>query len=141
MQQIFPHLSDYAAVHYLINHEHFPLETEIQQKIENIEKINLFNPTKTQADEIVQRYAHIRQIMKSHVNEPDPMERKLFSDKLDDLLLHRIWGYLILIAVLFLLFQSIFWISKYPMDGIESIFRHVAIWLNHHLEPGWFANL
>jgi ferrous iron transport protein B len=79
--------------------------------------------------------------MKAHVNEPDPMERKLFSDKLDDLLLHRVWGYLVLIVVLFLLFQSVFWISKYPMDGIESLFRHLAIWLNHTLEPGWFADL
>ena len=141
VQKIFPQLSNYAAVHYLINHAHFPLEQSIHEKIESIEKEYQFNPTKTQADEIVQRYAQIRLIMKAHVNEPDPMERKLFSDKLDDLLLHRVWGYLILIAVLFLLFQSVFWVSKYPMDSIESLFRHLAIWLNQSLEPGWFADL
>ena len=141
VQKIFPHLSDYAAVHYLINHENFPLTHTQQEQIEQIEIDNQFNPTKTQADEIVQRYGHIRQIMKDHVTEPDPMESKMFSDKLDDLLLHRVWGYLILMAVLFLLFQSVFWMAKYPMDGIESAFKGLATYLTTHLEPGWFEDL
>ena len=40
----------------LINHEHFPLETAVQEKIEKIEKRTHFNPTKMQAEEIMQRY-------------------------------------------------------------------------------------
>ncbi|MEQ1625293.1 MAG: ferrous iron transport protein B, partial [Sediminibacterium sp.] len=134
-------LSDYAAVHYLINHENFPLTHTEQEQIEQIEIDNQFNPTKTQADEIVQRYGHIRQIMKDHVTEPDPMESKMFSDKLDDLLLHRVWGYLILMAVLFLLFQSVFWMANYPMDAIESAFGSLANYLSTHLEQGWFQDL
>ena len=141
VQKIFPQLSDYAAVHYLINHENFPLSHTEQEQIEQIEIDNQFNPTKTQADEIVQRYGHIRQIMKDHVTEPDPMESKMFSDKLDDLLLHRVWGYLILMAVLFLLFQSVFWMANYPMDAIESAFGSLANYLSTHLEQGWFQDL
>ena len=37
VQELFPALTDYAAVHYLINHENFPLSYDIQDKIENIE--------------------------------------------------------------------------------------------------------
>ena len=141
VQQIFPQLSNYAALHYLINHKNFPLSHSAQEQIEQIEIDNQFNPTKTQADEIVQRYGHIRQIMKEHVTEPDPMERKMFSDKLDDLLLHRVWGYLILMAGLFILFQSVFWMANYPMDAIESAFKALATYLTTHLEPGWFQDL
>lgn len=116
----FPHLSDYTAVHYLINHESFTLSAEEQQQIEKIEVNNKFNPTKTQAEEILQRYAKIRHIMQVAVSEPDPLERSLFTEKLDNILLHRRWGYLILLAVLFLLFQSVFWLASFPMDWIDA---------------------
>ena len=56
VQQIFPEISDYRAIHYLINHENFALEEPIQEAIENIEIETKFNPTKTQAEEILQRY-------------------------------------------------------------------------------------
>ena len=137
----FPALSDYAAVHYLINHENFPLSVQMQEKIEQIEIDNQFNPTKTQAEEIVQRYGHIRKIMQKNVNEPDPLEQKHFSDKLDDLLLHKIWGYLILLGVLFLLFQSVFWLAQFPMDGIDWCFKEISFWLTHNLPEVWWSNL
>ena len=141
VQLHFPALSDYAAVHYLINHENFPLSVQMQEKIEQIEIDNQFNPTKTQAEEIVQRYGHIRKIMQKNVNEPDPLEQKHFSDKLDDLLLHKIWGYLILLGVLFLLFQSVFWLAQFPMDGIDWCFKEISFWLTHNLPEVWWSNL
>jgi len=141
VQKLYPQLSDYAAVHYLINHENFPLDPVKQKAIEQIEADTKFNPTKTQAEEIMQRYTRIRQIMQQHVIEPGPLEKKLFTDRLDNLLLHQTWGYLILLAVLFLLFQSIFWLARFPMDGIEWGFKEVATWLNHSLPQAWWSNL
>jgi ferrous iron transport protein B len=141
VQSHFPALSNYAAVHYLINHENFPLSDQMQETIEQIEIDNQFNPTKTQAEEIVQRFGHIRKIMQNNVTEPDPLEQKHFSDKLDDLLLHRTWGYLILFAVLFLLFQSVFWLAQFPMNGIELLFKHFGSWLANSLAPGWMEDL
>ncbi len=137
----FPAISDYTAIHYLINHETFSLDDRMQEKIEDIEHRNKFNPTKTQADEIMQRYARIKGIMKQHVSEPGPLARTLFTERLDNLLLHRYWGYLILLAVLFLLFQSVFWLASFPMDGIEWTFAHLGGWLGHVLPQGWFTSL
>ncbi|HNK28685.1 MAG TPA: FeoB small GTPase domain-containing protein, partial [Ferruginibacter sp.] len=119
VKQHFPGISNYKAIHYLINHEHFLLRDTMQDTIEQIEIDNGFNPTKTQADEIMQRYTRIKHIMQQTVVEADPLQKALFTERLDDLLLHRRWGYIILLAVLFLLFQSVFWIAQYPMDGIE----------------------
>jgi ferrous iron transport protein B len=118
----FPQLSDYAGIHYLINHESFILNVEEQDRIEEIERTNNFNPTKTQAEEILQRYKRIRHIMQVSVSEPDPLQKTLFTEKLDNILLHRRWGYIILLSVLFLLFQSVFWLASFPMDWIESGF-------------------
>ncbi|MFL5774203.1 MAG: FeoB small GTPase domain-containing protein, partial [Flavisolibacter sp.] len=73
VKQLLPDISDYSAVHFLINHEDFTLNEKLQEQIEEIEIQNGFNPTKTQATEILQRYGRIRHIMKVAVSEPDPM--------------------------------------------------------------------
>lgn len=141
VQQLYPQLSDYASIHYLINHENFPLSQTIQESIEQIEVTTKFNPTKTQAEEIMQRYGRIKQIMQQTVLEPDPLQKKLFTEQLDNLLLHRFWGYVILMVVLFLLFQSIFWLAQYPMDAIDWSFSKVTGWFNDVLPDAWWGDL
>lgn len=141
MQAIMPMLNDYASIHYLINHEAFLVDEDVHEAVEKIAKSTNFNPTKTQAEEVLQRYQRIKVIMQKNVVEPDPLEQKLFTDKLDDLLLHKTWGYIILLVVLFILFQSVFWIAQYPMDGIEATFKYVGTYLNHQLPETWWSNL
>ena len=141
IQNRFPGFSDYRAIHYLINHENFDLDDVTQETIENIEIKNKFNPTKTQAEEIVQRYGRIKHIMHQTVVEADPLQKALFTEKLDNILLHRTWGYVILISVLFLLFQSIFWMAQYPMDAIEWSFAKLGGYLGSTLSEGWFSDL
>lgn len=141
VQQLLPGTTDYAALHYLINHENFGLAATTQDAIEAIEKVNAFNPVKVQAEEVMQRYQRIRQVMKQNVSEPDPLERKLITDRLDDVLLHRTWGYVILLSVLFILFQSIFWLAQYPMDGIDWLFTEATSWLGSHLPEAWWSDL
>lgn len=141
VKKLFPEISDYTAIHYLINHEHFDLPEERQGQIESIEATHNFNHTRIQADEILQRYARIRQIMKHTVAEPDPLEKTLFTEKLDNLFLDRTWGYIILLGVLFLLFQSVFWIAQYPMDAIDWLFSRLGGTLGHWLPGAWWSDL
>jgi ferrous iron transport protein B len=141
VKNIFPDISDYTAIHYLINHENFNFKKDIQDKIEDIESENKFNHTKVQAEEIMQRYGRIKQIIQLTVSEPDPLQKALFTEKLDALLLHRTWGYLILLVVLFFLFQSVFWVAQFPMDAIDWTFSQFNGWLNNLLPQGWFSDV
>jgi len=141
VRRLFPEASDYTAIHYLINHEHFDFNTDLQSKIEHIESAHAFNHTRTQADEILQRYGRIKQIMQHTVAEPDPLEKTLFTEKLDKLFLDRTWGYIILLGVLFLLFQSVFWIAQFPMDAIDWTFSRLGGWLGHWLPEAWWSDL
>ena len=140
-KKLYPTHSDYAALHYLMHHEAFPLETEMQETIEKIEMKHQFNHTKTQAEEILQRYTRIQQIMKRRVTEPDPTAKKKRTDRLDNIFLHRVGGYFILLTVLFLMFQSVFWMAKFPMDGIEWIFTNITTYLNAVLPAAWWQDL
>jgi ferrous iron transport protein B len=140
-KKLYPTHSDYAALHYLMHHETFPLEKEMQEQIEQIKIDNDFNHTKTQAQEILQRYSHIQEIMKNRVVAPDPTAKKKRSEKLDAIFLHRVGGYAILLSVLFILFQSVFWMAKFPMDGIEWIFTNLTLYLNSILPSVWWEDL
>ena len=141
VKQTFPEISDYKAVHYLINYEHFDFNVGTKDRIKGIEVANKFNATKTQAEEILQRYGRIKHIMQQTVVEVDPLAKALFTEKLDNILLHRKWGYLILLGVLFLLFQSVFWVAHYPMDGIEWCFGKMSSWLATVLPVAWWSDL
>jgi len=141
VRQIFPEISNYRAIHYLINHENFALEQPVQEAIENIERETNFNPSKTQAEEILQRYGKIKSIMQQTVVEADPLQKALFTQRLDDILLHRTWGYVILFAVLFSLFQSIFAIAQFPMNAIEWTFAKAGGWIINFLPQSWFSDL
>ncbi|NML20028.1 ferrous iron transport protein B [Pseudoflavitalea sp. G-6-1-2] len=141
VKALIPGMSDYKAIHYLINHESFMLDEAIQQKIEAIEEANQFNHTKTQAEEILQRYQRIGNIMKQAVTEPSPLEKTLLTEKLDDILLHRRWGYVILFAVLFMLFQSVFWLASYPMDWIDQSFAALTGWMSSWMPQAWWSDL
>ena len=141
VKELFPSVSDYKAIHYLINHESFSFDHSTQHKIEQIELENTFNHTRVQAEEILQRYHRIGSILKQTVSEPSPMQKKLNTDKLDDILLHRRWGYLILLAVLFLLFQSVFWLAEFPMSFIEWAFAATSYWFGTILPASWLTDL
>lgn len=141
VKNFVPGISDYAAIHYLINHENFPLTETQQVNIEQAEIDFKFNPAKTQAEEILNRYGRIKQIMQQNVVEPDPLQQKLFTEKLDNLLLHRVWGHVILLGVLFLLFQSVFSLAQYPMNGIDWCFAQLNGWMSNVLPQVWWSDL
>ena len=141
MRELIPNLGNYGAIHHLINHESFELGSDIQEKIEAIEQKYKFNHTKIQAEDIQLRYQKIRQVMLKSVEEESIEKRKLFSEQLDHFFLHRTWGYLIMGVVLFILFQSVFWVAEYPMNLIESGVGLLGGWLGSVLPSGWIADI
>jgi ferrous iron transport protein B len=134
--------SNYAALHVACNY------TELRH-INAAQRIQIaallgeakFHKSKVQAEEILQRYKKIDTIMQRCVKVDNPAMRMVVSDKIDRTLLHPLWGNIILLAVLFLLFQSIFWLARYPMDWIEHGFAQVGIWLGGVLPDGMIKDL
>jgi len=60
---------------------------------------------------------------------------------LDKILLHKVWGYVIFMAILLLIFQVIFYVSEYPKDWIESALGWVGEWLSGILPEGSLTSL
>ncbi len=119
VKELLPAFSNYGVLQHLINHDHLALNKETGSAIIKAYKEDAFNATRTQAEEIMERYHRIKSLMSHAVVEADPLKKAIRTEKLDDILLHRVWGYAILIVVLLLLFQSVFWVAQFPMDAIE----------------------
>lgn len=64
-----------------------------------------------------------------------------FSDRLDAILTHRLWGSLAFLAAMALMFFSIFTIAKIPMDWIDGAHQELADWLQSVLPEGDFRSL
>ena len=141
IKEKLPELSDYKALHLAFNYKELSINPSVKAIVEDAIKDIPVNKTLSQAEEITDRYARIKTIMQQTVVEPDPLQRTLLTDKLDNILLHRRWGYLILLAVLFLLFQSVFLIAQYPMDWIELAFVKISSVLSNSLPETWWSDL
>jgi ferrous iron transport protein B len=71
-----------------------------------------------------------------------PAERPVTgTDKLDRLLTHRVWGTLVFLVVMFLMFQSIFLWAKPLMDGIDGAREAVAKGIEANMASGPLRSL
>jgi ferrous iron transport protein B len=129
MQHLNSRLNNYQSIHHLIHFDSLLYTNDQKNAIRDIIARHGFRSTKTQAEEIFQRYERIRFILQSCVNETSPEQRSRLTEKIDAVLLHPIGGYVILLTVLFVLFQSVFWLAQYPMDGIDWLFGKLTDWL------------
>ncbi len=65
------------------------------------------------------RYARVAEIQQTATTELSPPS-ETFSDKLDRVVTHKIWGTVIFIAVMYTIFQCIFTFAEYPMTWLEG---------------------
>lgn len=93
-----------------------------------------------QQKETIKRYQFINDVLKIGL-KIDASIAKDFRSKLDRVLTHRFWGYVIFLFILFGIFQSIFEWSKVPMDLIDTTFAAISTLANENLPPGVFTNL
>ena len=93
-----------------------------------------------QQKETIKRYQFINDVLKIGLKIDASIAKDLRS-KLDRVLTHRLWGYVIFLFILFGIFQSIFEWSKVPMDLIDTTFATISTLANESLPPGVFTNL
>ncbi len=134
--------SNYGALHVACNYNELRYINAAQRiQIGALLGESKFHKSRIQAAEIMQRYKKIEFVIQQCVVTDSPMRRMVMSEQLDKVLLHPVWGNLILLVVLFILFQSIFWLASYPMNWVESGFVAVGNGLNNILPAGVFRDL
>lgn len=118
---------------------HYPQNIQKKVFVSNRFEELLQNEDKQAADAET-RFAAIRDILKNCERRIDRFSDP-FSSKLDKILVHPIWGYLIFTGILLLIFQSIFNFASIPMDLIDGAFSDLSHYAQSHLPEGVFTNL
>ncbi|WP_026713994.1 ferrous iron transport protein B [Flavobacterium daejeonense] len=93
-----------------------------------------------QQKETIKRYQFINEVLKEGLTV-DSSIAKDFRSKLDRVLTHKIWGYIIFFIILFVIFQSIFDWSSVPMDFIDSTFASLSTLAAEKLPAGILTDL
>jgi ferrous iron transport protein B len=87
------------------------------------------------------RYGKINRIVKKAELPTDQKGLKIYTDRIDKILTHKVWGYLIFVSVLFLIFQAIFSWASWPMELIDNYVTRFSYWLGAVLPAGVLTNL
>ncbi|SIS83454.1 ferrous iron transport protein B [Chryseobacterium gambrini] len=92
-------------------------------------------PKRLQVQETVRRYQFADKIL-SDVISKKPQFKELLTEKLDRILVHKFWGYIVFLLILLIIFQSVFFLAEYPMNWIDSFFSWLAAFTSEHLPEG-----
>ena len=61
--------------------------------------------------------------------------------KIDKILLHRFWGFLVFLTVMGLTFTSIFWLAQPLMNLVDELFSNINSLVVANFDKGWFTYL
>ena len=90
-----------------------------------------------QQKETIKRYQYINNVLKACYNK-DSAKATGLRGRLDRILTHKVWGFVIFFLVLFTIFQALYDWSSVPMDFIDTSFAQLSDWAKVNL-PNWLA--
>ncbi len=88
-----------------------------------------------QQKEAIKRYQFINGVLKKG-QVIDRSKAKDLRSKLDRILTHKVWGYVIFLAILMTIFQAIYDWASFPMDLIDTSFASLAEWVKNSFPNG-----
>ncbi len=90
--------------------------------------------------EVIKRYQDINRILKQ-TYKIDKSRATGLTERIDRILLHKFWGLLIFVLIMFLVFQAIFNWASVPMDWIDNFFSQTTVFLKTHLPNNQLTDL
>jgi len=90
-------------------------------------------------EQVLQTQVEVQRIMRLAVTEPEGLLRR--DDAIDRVVLHPLWGMLLLAATMFLMFQAVFSWAQVPMDAINGVVDGLGQWVSAHMAEGALRSL
>lgn len=134
--------NDYQAI--LLAHQYDNmrgLPEKEKEELARLVKKWSFDSKAFQSKETIARYDVITRILKETIEEKSVDDKELTSTKIDRILTHKVFGYLLFFFILLVLFQSIFAWASFPMDMIDGGIAWINGALKQNLPGGPFTDL
>ncbi|GAA4454940.1 ferrous iron transport protein B [Nibrella saemangeumensis] len=123
--------NNYLALQYVMQHDGFSfLDPQQRAGLDGLINQYQFSEPDFQAKETIQRYQRLAGVITEAVTDRRPTDQPTWSQRVDRILLHPVWGYLIFLLILLLIFQAIFAWAEPFMNAIDE----GVAWLNGTLK-------
>ena len=119
----------WLIAHHHHTHKIFP-ETD-QKHIGLVLKDQILDAETVLKEEAIERYTFIDFILKDVLKKTELNSST--TTKIDKILTHKYYGYVLFFSILFFMFQAIYSWSSIPMDFIDSSFSNLANWISNVL--------
>ena len=139
-QALSPAVASYDAVALLMAPDAPGLSPAVVEYLRRARERLTFLGIDAASTFVESRYAWLQELCASAVKASGRSDRAL-TDRIDRIVTHRVWGYLLFLAVMAIVFQSIFRWAVYPMALIATGFDALGNRLFTMLPPGEFRNL
>lgn len=127
--------NDYIAWLYLSQKHNSHLDSALIAEVRAIREAHHINYHRLQIQETMARHTLLDTHFTNVVKDP-AKKRENFTERLDKLMIHSFWGYVIFFALLMLIFQAIYSWSGPFMDAIDSSFAWLAASTSEWLPAG-----
>ncbi|WP_299253075.1 ferrous iron transport protein B [uncultured Cytophaga sp.] len=133
--------SDYMALLLAHQHQKTTILTDDEKKdISELVAKHHLQSNSLQYRETLMRYEAIHNVIHKVMSEDARQTKVRWSKNLDKIITHKVWGYLIFLVILFLIFQSIFAWSELPMEWIELGFGALKGVITNLLPSGYLRD-
>ncbi|MGE6395638.1 ferrous iron transport protein B [Chryseobacterium scophthalmum] len=92
-------------------------------------------PKRLQVQETVRRYQKVDKILADVITKKAQF-KELLTEKLDKILVHKFWGYVVFLFILLIIFQCVYFLAEYPMNWIDEAFAWLSSFAGEHLPEG-----
>lgn len=133
-------ISDKGYINYLSKYLAFEEIEELQALLQQVRQALERNNFPYKTLEQTARYAFIDLYLTDIVTQDD-VERRSLSERVDNFLTHRIFGPIIMVLILFVIFNAIFSWAQYPMDLIQSGIGWLSQEISMVMPPGLLRSL
>ena len=141
LEKVFPNQSLYKLWLVITQDVNFAqLERKKVEDATNYKTQSVAHLKRLQQKETIKRYQLINSALKETYSV-DINKATDFRSRLDRVLIHPFWGYVIFFAILLTIFQVIFDWSSIPMDFIDETFTRLSEATKTNLPPGIFTDL
>jgi len=92
-------------------------------------------------DEVLATQREVHRVLRLALSAQDSAESLAMSDRIDRVVLHPVWGMVVLVVTLFLMFQAVFSWAQWPMNLIAAATNAVSGWVRQGLPAGPLQSL
>jgi ferrous iron transport protein B len=107
-----------------------------QEEVTRFLNAHKHNAYQSELLEISARYTFTDQLIKRIRTAPVKLKQKVFTERMDGVTTHPVWGLFTFLLTFFIVFQAVFSFATYPMDWIDSGMVALGEWTAEQLPEG-----